>query len=148
MFSRVLKFVGSLCVIGVILLSAACRNKTSTGPDNPNPPGDETFRLVFDAPDTIRYGTYTTIVVRLFKGTGMTVNDTLLLAVDSAPGYLHDYLVIPQSDTINVNGGCGANPCVRYRCDDTTQAKDFVMGYAISNGDTVATQSIGFFLGH
>ncbi|MCB9357284.1 MAG: hypothetical protein H6506_00940 [Calditrichaeota bacterium] len=130
----------------ILSLGSACRNKTSTGPNIP--PDQETFILVMDAPDTIRYGVYTTIPIRLFKGDGMAISDTLLLLAFSGVGYMHDDLVIPQSDTINVNGGCGANPCVRYRCDDTTLAKDSVLGYAISNGDTVAYQATGFFLSH
>ncbi|MBL0060449.1 MAG: hypothetical protein IPP40_02895 [bacterium] len=143
MNGRTLAFWLTLCA-AIMLLASACKNdKKITGPDNPNPGN---FTLELRANDTLHYNIDNPIVVRLYNGTGMAVNDTVRFITQSGVGFMDDALVIPQSDT--VAHACGSNPCAKYICQDTTVAKDAIFGFAISNGDTVATAQIGFFLKH
>lgn len=143
MNGRTLAFWLTLCA-AIMLLTSACKNdKKITGPDNPNPGN---FTLELRSNDTLHYNIDNQIVVRLYNGTGMAVNDTVRFMTQSNVGFMDDVLVIPQSDT--VAHPCGANPCAKYICQDTTLAKDAVFGFAISSGDTVATAQIGFFLKH
>ncbi|NUO18250.1 hypothetical protein HUU59_02240 [bacterium] len=130
----------TLCA-AILLMTSACKDKKITGPDDPNPGN---FRLEIRANDTLRYNIDNAVVVRLFQGSGMAVNDTVLFRTESGIGFMDDHLVIPQSDTLA--HPCGSNPCPKYICDDTTVAKDAIFGYAISGGDTVATAQVGFFL--
>ncbi|MBK8130493.1 MAG: hypothetical protein IPK53_16860 [bacterium] len=141
MFSRPLAL--PLVFACVVFVMMSCKNdKKITGPDNPDPgayslelrPGD----------DTLQYFVENHIVIRLYRGTGMAVNDTVLLRTESNVGFLDENLVIPQSDTIA--HPCGANPCVDYICDDQNIGKDVIFGYAIADGETVATASVSFFV--
>lgn len=143
MNGRTLAFWLTLCAAIMLLISACKNDKKITGPDNPNPGN---FSLELRANDTLRYDVDNQIVVRLYQGTGMAINDTVRFRTESNVGFMEIALVIPQSDTIA--HACGANPCATYICNDTTISKDTVYGYAISGGDTVATASIGFFLKH
>jgi len=129
-----------LCAFLVLL---SCKSdKKIVGPDGQDPGA---YRLEVRAGnDTLRYGIENRIVVRLYRGSAMAVNDTLLLRTESAIGFLDETLVIPQSDT--VAHPCGSNPCTDYICEDTNIGKDTVFGYAIADGETVATASASFFL--
>ncbi len=137
------KILSLLFVLALTLLVTACKDKKITGPDTPIP---GTFRLELRANDTLVYNINNDVVVRLFRGTALAVNDTVLFRTESGIGRMQNTLVIPQSDSLA--HPCGSNPCPRYFCNDTTVTKDAIFGYAISDGDTVASTTIGFFLRH
>lgn len=126
----------------VLLLSSACRDKTGTGPDGPNP---GTYTLELRPPDTVHFGQeWDTIVVRVRYGTTIPTGVNVHAYHQSVDGEFYDNTVIAQSDTIAFP--CGANPCLRYRCPEFTTETDVVTAYAILSGDTVATAQVGFVL--
>ena len=125
----------------VLLLSSACHNKTSVGPNDPTP---DTYSLQLRAPDSVQYGTaYDTIVVRLFRNGAIPTGVNVHAYHESLDGEFYDNTVIAQSDTVAFP--CGSNPCLRYRCPEFTTELEVITAYAILNsGDTVATATAAF----
>ncbi|MCC6476137.1 hypothetical protein IT157_03700 [bacterium] len=139
-FSRLTPVV--FLTLFVLLLSAACRDKTGTGPDGPNP---GTYTLELRAPDTVHFGeAWDTIVVRVYYGSTIPTGVSVHAYHESLDGEFYDNTVIAQSDTVAFP--CGSNPCLRYHCPEFTTETDVVTAYAILSGDTVATAQVGFVL--
>ncbi|MBK6767229.1 MAG: hypothetical protein IPG71_13330 [bacterium] len=134
-----------LCLLGLLLLFAACKDKKIVGPDDP-PAG--TYRLTMAANDTFHYfvDNQNLVTIRVTQGNTMPTGVRILYRTDSNVGYIDDngQTMFAQSDTIAFP--CGSNPCMDYHCDDTLVFKDTIFGYAVVAEETVATASVGFFV--
>lgn len=135
----------ALCMLIVLLMVAACKDKKIVGPDDP-PAG--TYHLTMTANDTFHYfvDNENIVTIRVTQGNTMPTNVRIRYRTESNVGFIDDngQIMFAQSDTNAFP--CGANPCMDYHCDDTLVFKDTIFGYAVVAEETVATASVGFFV--